>query len=373
MLRWISLVVAVVFLTAVASYYTLSGSNSTKGPVMVGVSEGTGPQPKVEIAQPLVFDFGTLPQQTKHKHTWEVKNVGDGELEMWLSGSTCSCTIAKLAPKEGEEHPRVTVKPKESTTIDLEWDTKQFPSADYAKSATIGTNDPTRQSFTLNVKGKVYPPLVVFPPEMIVLNAVSNEEPRKATIAVFSMDRPETKVTRASTSLPALISATYTPLTDVDRKHLNVKSGGYRVDLEIKPGLPLGRFQEELLVETDHPLQQQVKVSITGNAIGPVGVIPERVHLTDVKSREGRTHKMKILVRGNRETTFEVVDKPAKIEVKITPNEAGNQKGSYTMTVIVPPGTAPGAVEGEIILKTDHPRAAELKIPVRILISGGEG
>ena len=39
------------------------------------------------------------------------------------------------------------------------------------------------------------------------------------------------------------------------------------------------------------------------------------------------------------------------------------------MTVTVPPGTAAGEVEGNIVLKTDHPNASELTIPVSILIS----
>ena len=294
-------------------------------------------------------------------------------LEMRMLSSTCSCTIAKLATKEGEEAKTVTVKPKESTTIDLEWETRQPQTPDYAKSATIGTNDPTRPTFTLNVKGKVFPPLVVYPPEMIVLNAMSNEETTKSTVAVFSMDRPETKVTKLSTSRPALIIAKQTPLTDDDRKHLHVKTGGQRIDIEIKPGMPLGRFQDELVIETDHPLQQQVKVSITGNAVGPIGVIPERVRMTDVNSRAGGTLNMTILVRGNRPTTFEVVEKPEQIDVKITPFDEANHKGGYRLSVIVPPGTPPGAVEGEIVIKTDHPRASEIRLPVRILITRGGG
>ena len=124
MLRWITLIAAVVFLTAAATYYTQTGSNSTRGPVMVGVPEGKGPQPKWEISQPLLFEFGVLPQNTKHSHSWEVKNAGEGDLEMWMKSSTCSCTIAKLATKEGEETKKVIVKPKDSTTIDLEWETK---------------------------------------------------------------------------------------------------------------------------------------------------------------------------------------------------------------------------------------------------------
>ena len=133
MLRWITLISAVVLLTAVATYYAQNSSNSTRGPVMVGVPEGKGPQPKWEISQPLLFEFGVLPQNTKHSHSWEVKNAGEGDLEMWMNSSTCSCTIAKLATKEGEETKKVIVKPKDATTIDLEWETKPGNTPDYGK------------------------------------------------------------------------------------------------------------------------------------------------------------------------------------------------------------------------------------------------
>jgi hypothetical protein len=35
----------------------------------------------------------------------------------------------------------------------------------------------------------------------------------------------------------------------------------------------------------------------------------------------------------------------------------------------VAPGTSAGPVDGDIILKSDHPRAGEMKIPVSVLIS----
>ncbi len=74
-------------------------------------------------------------------------------------------------------------------------------------------------------------------------------------------------------------------------------------------------------------------------------------------------------VRGGKETHFEVVAKPEKIEVAIHRDDATDPKGRYRLTVTVPPGTAPGEVEGTIVLKTDHQYARELKIPVTILIS----
>lgn len=39
------------------------------------------------------------------------------------------------------------------------------------------------------------------------------------------------------------------------------------------------------------------------------------------------------------------------------------------MTVTIAKGTAAGPVDGDIILKTDNPKATEMKIPVSVLIS----
>jgi hypothetical protein len=76
-----------------------------------------------------------------------------------------------------------------------------------------------------------------------------------------------------------------------------------------------------------------------------------------------------MVVRGDRETHFEVLRKPEKVDVTITPDDKSTHKGRYRLIVSVPPGTAPGEVTGDIVLKTDHPHAAEVIIPVSILIS----
>ena len=84
-----------------------------------------------------------MPQLSTGTHAWLFKNVGDADLELWFESSTCSCTVAKLKSADGEEKKRLVVKPKDSTPIDLEWQTKMFHD-EYTKGATIGTNDPTR-------------------------------------------------------------------------------------------------------------------------------------------------------------------------------------------------------------------------------------
>jgi hypothetical protein len=319
----------------------------------------------------LVYDFGKMSQLRTDSHTWEVKNIGEADLELWMHESTCSCTIAKLAGASsmGSEKPKVRVKPKKSTPIELEWQTKTFEH-EYTKGATIGTNDPTRPFFSLNVKGVVFPPVSVYPPEMITLNGISNEEKTYASVAVFSMDMASMKLTRISTGRPAIFEANQTPLTKKDREQLRVPAGGYRVDLLVKPGLPLGRFADTLVIETDHPLRKEVRISINGYATGPISIVPDQVRMIGVSGALGATHSLSLLVRGGKEVNFKVVKKPEKIDVTIAPMK---EKGRYRLTIAVPPGSSSANIQEDIILQTDHPRATEIKIPAKIAITNVSG
>ncbi len=105
--------------------------------------------------------------------------------------------------------------------------------------------------------------------------------------------------------------------------------------------MPLGRFHEELVIETDHPLKSEIKMSIDGNATGPITVIPDRVRMPSVSSSQGAIRDMTLLVRGGKPTKFEVAYHPEKLNVKITPDDTPTQKGRYKMTVTVPQALRP--------------------------------
>lgn len=359
MLRWVSFAIGVVLLTAAATLapQLLPDPETVK----VKVNASTGPQPKVEIDQPLIYEFGKMAQHEKGKHTWHIKNTGAAVLELWMIGKpTCSCTIAKL-----ENNQKATVKPGDTTTIDLEWNTKDLPE-DYSQGAKFGTNAPDRDEFNLAIKGRVYPPVVVFPPQMIQFATISNEEPKHTRIAVYSQDRPTTKVTRVVSSKPGLIVAEAKPMTAQEAKQLKIEAG-YNVSVEIKPGMPVGQFHEELVIELDHPKRSEVKVSVGGNVIGPISVVPPGFRRHDITTK-GASHDLALMVRGGKETHFDVASAPEKLKVVVAPDDSPGIKGRYRMTVTVPPGTPSGKINGEIILKTNHPLASELKIPVDIII-----
>jgi hypothetical protein len=317
-----------------------------------------------------------MSQLRKNSHVWDVKNTGDKDLEIWMEESTCSCTIGKLAlPPDAtkNEKPHVIVKPKESTPIELQWDTKTF-SETYSQGVTIGTNDPSRPTFQLTIKGTVYPPVQIYPPEMITLNGISNEEVSRTVIAVYSMDLPNMKVTKLSTGRPEIFKLSHTPMTKADRNQLKVPAGGHRLDIEIQPGLPLGRFSDTLVIETDHPLQKETKVTIRGFTTGPIRVVPDKLSMKGVNGAVGATQTMSLLVRGGKEVKFTVVQTPGEhAKVTIGRNDAPDQKGRYRLTVTVPPGTPSLRMDKDIILKTDLPRADEIKIPADIFVTNPGG
>jgi hypothetical protein len=368
MLRWTCLGVIVVAMVGAATFMSLNATVVGVGPTAIPAPPpAEGPVPKVEVPEPLTYEFGFMPQQSTGTHAWEFKNLGESDLELWFESSTCSCTVAKLKSGDGVEKKTLVVKPHDSTMIDLEWQTKTFHD-EYTKGAVIGTNDPARPSVSINVHGKVHPPVIIYPPEMMNFGSVSNEEPHSANFAVFSMDRPQIKILKITTSRPEFLLHKLKPLTPEDCKQLKV-TAGYMVTVELKTGMPLGRFHEELAIETDHPLQAEVKMSVGGSVTGSITMVPERIRMPNVSGANGAAADMTILVRGGKPTKFAVFYHPEKLNVKITPDDTPSQKGRYKMTVSVPPGTAGGPVEGEIILKTDHPQAALVKIPVSVLIS----
>ncbi len=262
----------------------------------------------------------------------------------------------------------MVLKPGETKPIELEWHTEKDLGENYSQGATFGTNDPRKKTFNLSIKGKVYPPVVVFPPQMIQFPRISNEEPQHAKFAVYSQQKPDLKVTKVTSSRPGLIVAEAKPMTAEEAKQLKVDKG-YMVFVEVKPGMPVGNFHDELVVHTDHPKQPEVKLSIGGKVYGPISVNPPGVRITDVVSRKGASRDLTVLVRDDKGTTFQVAEKPAKLDVSIAPDSSDAAKGRYRLTVTVPPGTAAGPVQGDIVLKTDDPRVSELKIPVSILIS----
>jgi hypothetical protein len=367
MKRWLilaALVVAISATVTVAVQYLPAVSSSTDGIAFPAPSKPSGPAPKVVIEGEPKFEFGSKAQHETFARDWVVRNDGEGVLRLSNPSTSCSCTAANFKGGVSE----IAIPPHESTTIHLTFNTKEF-SGEYYQRATIATTDPEHPSIELGAHGEVHPALVFTPPDRAIpFLTIQNDTEHHAQLAVSSPDKPDFKVTKAVSSKPGKIDVKVSPLTDEDRKQLKIKEGGYRLDVAVKPGMPLGPFRDEVVIETDHPKQAETRLTVFGKVVGPVTLVPEHLTVPNISAKTGGKGTVTVMVRGMRPTEFAVAKKPAHLDVKVEPADPNDKGGKYRLTVSVPPGTAPAEIDDTIVLKTDHPEAEVIQVPVTLYI-----
>ena len=371
MVRWIVLACVVIVLTVLATFALMYTPESSVTPAFLP-NKGEGPPPKFELVGSPDFYFGTMPKRVTGTHSWEIKNVGQGVLDLWLEETSCSCTVAKLTDeKSDKENPgtakkTVKIPPGKTAPIEVTWETRDWNA--FAQTVTLGTNDPEKSVVTLMVRGKILPPVAVEPSSTVSFPNAANEQTHRASVRILSPDQAGLKITKIINSKPNLIITETKPMTPEELKPLNVKSG-YHLDIQVKPGLPLGPFKEELVVQTDNPTNPETKITIAGKITGPISVFPEKLDMLNVPSRDGASRELSLVVRGGKETHFEVLRAPEKFKITIVPDEKSNAKGRYRMTVTVPAGHPVGFIDKPIILKTDHPQISQIEIPVNVFVA----
>lgn len=378
MKSWFILVAVAIVLAVAVSFAVPLMTDRSSAAVPRPLPSPTSPEvkqaPRVEVAEDPKYDFKVMAQENEGHHSWTFKNTGQGVLELTNEGSDCSCTNAKIgAMVEGSDgaKPSLKVPPGGSESIELTWKTKQFRDA-YRKSARIGTNDPRQPLVTLSVEGTVYPAITVEPADgTISFGTVGNEGETVRKGAIYSMDQPEMKVTRVVDSNPGLLAVRTEPFQASGKDGEPIK--GTAIVFTLKPGDKLGAFAEEVLLETDHPQRKEVRFPVRGTITGPVSFFPEQqVVLRDATTDAGGSKVLTVWVRGKAGAQVSVVKAPPGLAVDFAPIEqpatvTGSSK--FRMTVRVLPGTPAGQIRDEIVLKTDHPRAAEIRLPVDIIVT----
>ena len=370
MWRWVALALFVVAVSGAAAWVSLSSTSSS----LSGLPFPTGSKPAgpsgaavIEPAETTV-NFGAMNHLDKTVRTWKITNTGPGDLVLYGDQPYCSCTVMSL--KKGEQK---TLKPGESFTVEVEYEAKAVGEAN--KSARIFTSDPKHEEIVFTFKGKVYPVIVTMPEEgHIDAGTIPNTESRVYHAAIAAPARPETKIVSISTSNPELLEVVAKPMTEEEKKQLKLETGEH-LEITVKPSSKLGFFNEEIVIKTDHPQREEVKLTLGGRIVGPISATPTVVRMPDVTPR-GQTADVTLWVTGQDETHFEVASVPGNLKVAIAPADDTKGRGRlprghrYRLTVTVPPGTPPGVIQDPIVLKSDHPHAGEFTLPVHITILG---
>ena len=334
-----------------------------------------GPQPRLTVEPALRHEFGDMALGDTGRHTFVIRNEGEGPLRLKAKATTCKCTLSDL-----EES---TIPPGGSKDVELEW-TPKNSAAEFVQYAYVATNDPETPELKLEIAGRVAMPIMLQPAgEIWDIGTVAESGPPTEFVgAVASELETDLRVTGSRGSADYL-SVSAEPFTDEQLERIAQESGGQvasgaAVTVTVEPGMEVGRFRVPLTLTTNSEKVPEVTVYITGTRAGPFAMlgggwngVASRLDLKAFPAAKGKERTLVMLVEDLDEPLefTNVAVEPPVLEVDFRDAQANvGERDKYEITVSVPPGVAPAMYEDEKAVRVsadvNHPRFSKLAFDV---------
>ena len=331
--------------------------------------------PKITVVNGERHDFGTMDRGSHGRHAFLIRNDGDAPLTLATGQPSCGvCIKVFRATKE-------RLEPGEKAEVIIEWDVVTSET-EFEQSGPVNTNDPARPTVTLYISGRVIDTVRAERPDLH-FHDLSTNEAATASLNLYAFRDPDLQVHKYELNNPALskfVEVSFTPLQPADLAREPAAKGGLKMTVQIKPGLPLGDFNEPLVLHTNQSRETPLTVRLIGNVASDVlvmgpGVVRERllVNLGTFPHKEGKKQTIYVLVKGpyRDQTTVQLAGvEPATDDFRVTLGEPLHDTPKtvrYPLTIEIPPGAPPvsrlDAVK--IHLATTHPDVKELTLRVR--------
>jgi hypothetical protein len=331
------------------------------------------------------YDFGKMETNNAGRHEFLLANAGDQPLKLEQGKrfcGCCTCVCTTQLPEGG------TVRPGESAGVTLQWNIKRFAGAFY-QTSTLLTNDPSRPEVTLGVSGRITAAVRAVPWQL-VFSRVSAGQEATGEVRVYGYRPEPLEIIDCRMSDPAGSSFFETEIVPLPAEQVAEEqdaTSGFLLRVNLKPGLPPGPFQEQILLHTNVDSAATLEVPVEGAIAGDVSVVGRGwdghtcvLEFPPVAAGKGAERKLMIIVRGPhcRQAEF----KPARIVPEFVEIELGKttlvNEGALTqtpLTVRIPAGSPPGnhlgppqGELGRIVLDTNHPQQPQLEILLRFAV-----
>lgn len=323
--------------------------------------------------------FGVKGLEEEGRHEFKITNVGTGILRLGRGTTTCSCVLSELPVSE--------IAPRQSARVTLKWKSKG-QAGPYQQSGTVLTNDPQQPRVLLSVKGKYVAPLQAVPAE-ISLGELSASSATRVTTHIYGYLPGPLDLLPAEFSDPALAKFFQVSLTPLSAEQVKQESGalrGFLAQIEVKSGLPLGRFQQTISFRASRPEKAAAEVMVQGLVSGDLTIVgggfsPEDqvLRLGGVPGKQGLQRTLLIVARGpyHRNLKLKVQGtEPKFLQARLgaTSSNAAGTVSHTPLIIEVAPGTQPadylGSKRGHIIIETSHPHIPQLRIEVALAVEG---
>lgn len=339
-------------------------------PVGPPISE-TGPHPKVVLSEK-EYDFGAMTLGSEGSHVFEIRNEGEGDLELMArkEDTTCSCTVGELST-DGK------IKPGESAKVTLNWKIK-FPSETFRHHAIVRTNDPAYKEVFLVVTGKVDEPLRTQPVSPWGLGQLSGKEPTVTKGYVYSPTIDDFKI-ESATSENGKVQLELKPMTPEELKEHSARSG-YAVIATVPPLPAIGPFYNTIVFKTNLDQSPTTAIAVAGYRTGPAEIVgpgfddqTNMLAMGEFPASEGKSVTLSLFVReiADEINLAEVKQAFNTVQVEMEKDEKFSGKARrYRLKITVPPGEPRDHLKKKsekLDLIFNHPELEQLRIYVTFL------
>jgi len=341
-------------------------------------------KPKLVVEQE-EFHFGRTETNDSGRHDFRLTNVGKGPLVLSQGKSSCGCCtcVCETQLPDGGK-----ILPGESAAVTLKWTIKRFTGA-YFQSSTILTNDPNRPELTLAVSGRIVPTVRVVPWQLVFSSALVGQ---KATgeVRVYGYRSEPLEIVDCRMSDPSTSQYFETAIVPLSADQVAEEEdarSGFLLRVILKPGLPLGPFRQQIILDTNLDSAPTMEVPIEGKVANHISVVGRGwdsqagvLKLPMVASSEGIHRSLMLVVRGpHREQTkfklVQIVPECLKVELGETTVINNGVSTRTPLTIRIPAGSSPGdylgppqGEVGQVVVDTNHPQQPQLRIPVSFAI-----
>jgi hypothetical protein len=319
--------------------------------VLYGVCFSATPGAPRAVFVENTFKFGKVKQGEKITHKFQVKNEGTAPLILGRVDFDAPGLTAKFKPD---------IPPGGEGFIQVDWDTTSFSGA-VGLEAKLSSNDPARPKFAFTLSGLIDPVIEVDPIWGAYISLYSDETKEK-TLHIINREQQ-----------PLKISSVEKQGTHFTASLKEVQPGNsYDLTITVPRGTPIGRYEEGLLLHTNHPKVSEVPVGVNVLVMRDLHAFPELVDFTGIdlsilKQNPSLIDNLfeKVFVE-NRRGDFEI--KSIKTDVpflKITQAPPSGKSSRFKLDIqVLKENLAPGKISGSIQVETDVKESPEITIPV---------
>lgn len=279
------------------------------------------------------FNFGAVPQGKKVSHTFVLRNVGKGDLQIVGTTPSCGCTVAAVSAP--------VIKPGASESISVEFDTSGF-SGQKTKTVELLTSDTSNPRAVVLLTGTVLPGVTVEPRVLefgrVVPGGASFGQPMQ-----FAVKLPQ-GVSLTSANVPSQ----HVALQELSRSAAQVT---YSVAL--KAGIPKGPFRDRITLSFSDQSIAPLNVPLVAMVEGDIVVKPATLSFGVVSGEKPLERRVSFEYRSKAPLTIKnVASSDSAVSAYYQPGSRGM---NGTIVIQLSPSKVKGDLKATVEISTNHP------------------